>query len=160
MNRSHVEGGPELAETLRGLGKTLGKNILRRVGRKRLEPMAEHARGAVRQRSGDLAKSIVVGRPLAKSQRAARGAGIGGGKFRADAKSNVTVHMGPGQQPQAITEEFGKFNQAPHPFMRPAFDAEAPAVIPGIGDDLWAEIHKAAARAAKKAAKLRAKGGR
>ncbi len=156
---SRVLGGPELVEALRALGKSTGKNLLRRVGRKALEPMAEDARQGARRRSGNLAESIVVGKPLAKSQRAARGANIGGGQFRASAKDNVQIYMGPGQHPQAITEEFGKFNQAAHPYMRPAFDANADGVLESIGDGLWPEIRKAGERAARKAARLLAKGG-
>lgn len=156
---SKVIGGPQVVEALRALGKSTGKNVLRRVGREALEPMAEDARAHARRRSGNMAGSIVVGKPLAKSQRAARGANIGGGQFRASRKDNVQVYMGPGQHPQAITEEFGKFNQAAHPFMRPAFDANADGVIDRVGDGLWPAINKAAQRAAKKAARLLAKGG-
>lgn len=146
-----VEGGPQLASALRSLGKTPGKNVLRRVGKKRLEPMAENARGRVAERRGDLKKSITVGTRLARSQKTkARGVYVGGGRFRREAKNNVEVYMGPGQQPQAITEEFGTFNQTASPFMRPAFDQEAPAVIPGLGRDIWQEIEKTAQRAAKK----------
>ena len=156
--RVEIEGFEELTAALRDLGKTTGKNVLRRGGRKRLMPMRDKARAGARERSGDLREAINVGTRLAKSQRAARGVHVGGGAFRADPKNDVTVYMGPGQHPQAITEEFGTFNQSPHPYMRPAFDAEADGVIAGIGDDLWVEIRKAAARAAKKAARIAARG--
>ena len=159
MKGFRVEGGPELAEALRALGKSAGKNVLRRVGRKRLEPMRDAAKANARRRSGNMADNVIVGTRLAPSQKGAGVARGAGGSFRREAKNNVTVYMGPGQHPQAITEEFGTFNQSPHPFMRPAFDAEADGVIVGIGDDLWAEIKKTAARAAKKAAKLLARGG-
>jgi hypothetical protein len=42
--------------------------------------------------------------------------------------------------------------------MRPAWDSGKDALLEGIADDLWAEISKAAARQAKKAARLAAKG--
>lgn len=145
-----VEGGPQLASALRSLGKTPGKNILRRVGKKRLEPMADNARSRVAERSGSLKKSITVGTRLSKSQRAARGSYVGGGSFRREAKNTVDVYMGPGQHPQAITEEFGTFNQTPSPYMRPAFDQEAQGVISGLSRDIWTEIEKTAQRAARK----------
>lgn len=154
-----IEGARELVAALQDLGKSTGKNVLRRVGRKRLEPMRDAAAAKIRERSGAAKRSIKVGTKLAKSQRAARGVHVGGGQFRADPKNDVTIYMGPGQNPEAITEEFGTFNQEPHPYMRPAFDSEAQGVVDGIADDLWVEIRKAAARAAKKAAKLLAKAG-
>lgn len=153
-----VEGGPELASTLRKLGKTLGRNILRRVGRKRLEPMRDVAKALAPKGFGDLAEGIIVGTRLAKSQRKARGVHVGGGSFRAAAKDHVTVHVGPGQHPQAIQQEFGNFRHPAQPYMRPAFDQEAGKVIPGIGDDLWSEINKAVARAERKAKRLLAAG--
>ena len=60
--------------------------------------------------------------------------------------------------PQGIWQEFGTVNQPPQPFMRPAWDGGKDALLDGIADDLWAEISKAAARQAKKAARLAAKG--
>lgn len=148
-----LSGFRELDETFYELGKTLGKGVLRRVGTKALEPMAERARAAVAVRKGFLQRSIHVGTRLARSQRQKPSRIAGGGSFRLDAKDDVTVHMGPGQDPAAITEEFGKYNQAPAPFMRPAFDAEAEPTIRRVGDGLWPEIEKTAARRARKLAR-------
>jgi len=146
-----LSGFRELDDTFYDLGKTLGKNVLRRVGTKALEPMADHARALVGVRRGFLKRSIHVGTSLAKSQRAK--ASRSGGAFRLDAQDGVTIYMGPGQDPAAITEEFGKFDQAPDPYMRPSFDAEAMNTIQRIADGLWPEIDKAAARRARKLAK-------
>lgn len=146
-----LSGFRELDETFTDLGKTLGKGVLRRVGIKALEPMAERARAAVAVRKGFLQRSIHVGTRLARSQK--QRVRREGGSFRLDAKDDVTVHMGPGQDPAAITEEFGKFNQAPDPFMRPAFDAEAVGTIDRVGKGLWPEIEKTAARRARKLAR-------
>lgn len=151
--RETIAGHRELMDNLRGLGKATGKNTLRRVGRRMLQPMADDAKAAVRRRSGALADSIHVGTRLAPSQRGSANRRVGGGNFRADAKNSVTMHMGPGQQPQAITEEFGKFNQAPHPFMRPAFDAHADPAIRRAGEMLWDEVSKSITRQSRKAAK-------
>jgi len=146
-----LSGFRELDETFYELGKTLGKGVLRRVGTKALEPMAERARAAVAVRKGFLQRSIHVGTRLARSQR--QRVRREGSTFRLDASDDVSVYMGPGQDPAAITEEFGKYNQAPAPFMRPAFDAEAEPTIRRVADGLWPEIEKTAARRARKLAR-------
>lgn len=149
-----LEGFRELDDTFYALGKALGKGVLRRVGRRALEPMAEHARASVAVRTGRLKRSIHVGTVLAKSQRAKGPVRIAGtGEFRADPLNDVTVYMGPGQDPAAIQEEFGNAHQAADPFMRPAFDAEAVATIKRVADGLWPEIEKTAARRARKLAR-------
>lgn len=146
-----LSGFRELDETFDALGKTLGKGVLRRVGTKALEPMAERARASVRVRKGFVQRSIHVGTRLARSQK--QRVRREGGSFRLDAKDDVSVYMGPGQDPAAITEEFGKFDQAPSPYMRPAFDAEAVGTIDRVGKGLWPEIEKTAARRARKLAR-------
>jgi len=103
----HVEGLAELETKLRELPDATAKNVLRRVARKRLEPVAQRAR--------ELAP----------------------------------VHM----------QEFGTVHNGPHPFLRPAWDAEKDKVLAGLKDDLWAEIEKAAKRIARKAAKAAAEAG-
>lgn len=146
-----LSGFKELDDTFYDLGKTLEKGVLRRVGVKALEPMAEVAREKVRKRTGFLGRTIHVGTRLAKSQRTKATRGTGG--FRQEAKDGVSVYMGPGQDPAAITEEFGKYNQEATPYMRPAFDAEAIGTIDRVGEGLWPEIEKTAARRARKLAK-------
>lgn len=155
MPRESVQlsGFPELKAALFELGKSTGKNVLRRVGREMLRPMHEDAKAGARRRSGDLEKSIIIGTRLAPSQRGSINRAVGGGQFRADASNSVNLYMGPGQNPQAITEEFGKYNQSPHPYMRPAFDTHASPAIHRAGQLLWDAVSKAAARKAKKAAK-------
>ena len=148
-----MDGFRQLDETFYELGKTLGKGILRRVGRSALEPMANVARAKVAVRTGNLQRDIKVGVTLAKSQRSKARRSAGGGDFRLDAKNGVTVYMGPGQDPAAIQEEFGNNHQAADPFMRPAFDAEAENTVTRIGQGLWPEIAKTAQRRATKLAK-------
>ena len=149
-----LDGFRQLDDTFYALGKALGKGVLRRVGRKALEPMAEHARAAVKVRTGRLQRSIHVGTVLAKSQRGKGPTRVAGtGDFRMDPSNDVMVYMGPGQDPAAIQEEFGNAHQSADPFMRPAFDAEAEATIKRVADGLWPEIEKTAARKAKRDAK-------
>ncbi len=147
---TELHGFRELDETFYELGKALGKGVLRRVGTAALQPMAEKARAGVRERSGFLKKTIRVGTTLARSQRKdARATGEGP---RMDPQNDVRVSMGPGQDPAAITEEFGKYNQAANPFMRPAWEAEAAPTIQRVATGLWPEIEKTAARRARRMA--------
>lgn len=152
--RVSLRGWRELDAAVVELGKSTGKNVLRRTGKVMLEPMRAAAEEHARKRSGHLKLAIKIGSRLAHSQRGGPTARyVGGGKVRSDPRNDVTMYMGPGQQPQAITEEFGTSDQAPHPFMRAAFDAHAAGAIRAAGPLLWNEIAKAAARKAKKAAK-------
>lgn len=158
MAKVKISGFKELSAALQELGKSTGRNVLRRVARDGLEPMAEVARAKMAERTGEMKRSTHVGTRLARSQRVGAARAMGGGKFKSDPSQTVRMHMGPGQQPQAITEEFGTFNVKANPSMRPAFDGEAEATINRIADGLWPEIEKAAKRKAKKAAKSAAKG--
>jgi hypothetical protein len=53
--------------------------------------------------------------------------------------------------------EFGTAHQPPQPWFRPVWDAMKRGVLDSIAGLLWSEIQKAAARAARKAARLAAK---
>ncbi len=145
VQRVKVEGLKDLERALKELPKATGKNVLRRVGRKRLEPIAEDFRGRVRVDDRQLLESIGVSTRLSKRQRRLK---------RKEPKSTVEVYVGAGALPQAITEEFGTVNQAPHPGLRPAWDRGGDAVLDGIAADLWAEVRKAAERLARKAARM------
>lgn len=152
-----VEGLREVDFALGELGKVAGRNVMRRVAKARLEPMAEAARRMAPDDpatgGNDLKTSIAVSTVLSKSQRKKN---LG--------KSEVEAHMGPagrggkGAPPHGVWQEFGTAKHGPQPFMRPAFDAGKDALLAGIKDDLWAEVEKAAARQARKAARLAAKG--
>ncbi|RZJ44973.1 MAG: HK97 gp10 family phage protein [Brevundimonas sp.] len=153
-----VEGLKEIDAALAQFPKATGRNVMRRVAVKRLEPMAEDARRrapVLEQGGGDLRDSIAVSTKAAGyAKRINRGS-----------KSEVEAYMGPGgvggkkAPPQGTQQEFGNQNHGPQPFMRPAWDAGKHDLLGGIADDLWAEIDKAAKRAARKAARLAAKGG-
>lgn len=152
-----VEGLREVDLALGELGKATGRNVLRRVAVARLQPMAEEARRLApddpNTGGNDLKASIAVSTQLGKRQR----------KLNRRSKSEAEAHMGPAgpggnAPPQGIQQEFGNRNHGPQPFMRPTWDAGKDALLEGIGSDLWAEIERAAARQAKKAARLAAKG--
>lgn len=134
-----VEGLREIDDALGKLGKATGRNVLRRVGIARLEPMAEAMRAKAPVDAGDLKESIAVSTKNPRRNRK---------------QSMVEVHAGPGRHPQGHLREFGGDKHPPQPFVRPAWDGGKDELLDGIGADLWAEISKAAARQAKKAARL------
>ena len=149
-----IEGLKKIDEALGQLGKATGRNVMRRVALKRLEPMAEEARRLAPIEDTDLRDSIAVSTKLAGYAR----------RLNRRSKSEAEAHMGPAgaggkkAPPQGSLQEFGTKNHPPQPFMRPAWDGGKDALLEGIADDFWTEISKAAARQAKKAARLAAKG--
>ncbi|WP_426041506.1 HK97-gp10 family putative phage morphogenesis protein [Brevundimonas sp. TWP2-3-4b1] len=149
-----VEGLADLDKVLGELGKATGRNVLRRLAVKRLEPMAEEARRRVPVEDSDLKDSIAVSTNLAGYAK----------RLNSRSKSEAQASMGPAGRgdgkapPQGSLQEFGTVNHPPQPFMRPAWDSGKGELLDAIADDLWSEISKAAARKAKKAARLAAKG--
>lgn len=140
-----VEGLREVEAALRELPKSTGKNVLRRVLMKRGKVIADHARMLAREDEGDLKKSLKAGPKLSRRQAAQHRS--------TETKHSAEIFVGAGALVQAITEEFGTENQAPHPFLRPAWDSGRNALLEGIKDDLWAEIKVAAERRARKLSK-------
>jgi HK97 gp10 family phage protein len=139
-----VEGLAALETALRELPDATAKNVLRRVARARLEPVAARARQLAPVEEGDLRDSITVSTKLTRRQRS---------QHRKYGPDDVEVFAGAGPHPQAHMQEFGTEDHGPQPFMRPAWDAERDGVLEGVKDDLWQEIEKAANRLARKAAK-------
>lgn len=133
-----VEGLANIDKALGELKKSTGKNVLRRVARERLEPVAEAMRDRVPERLGDLKESIVVTTKRPRRHRP---------------QSTIEAFAGPGRHPQAHLQEFGTRHHGPQPYARPAWDQEKDAMLDGIGQDLWSEIERAAQRAARKAAR-------
>lgn len=144
-----IEGLAALEKTLAELPKATGKGALRRVLRQRAAPVADAMRADAARASGDLQDSIGHGTRLSPRQRALH--------RRWGTSSAVEYFIGAGPLPQAITEEFGTFDQAPRPFARPNWDAHRYRLLDGLKQDLWAEITKSAERRARKLA--RQKGG-
>lgn len=142
-----VEGLREIEQALTAIGKSTGRNVMRRVAIKRLEPIAE----AMREKApddpntggNDLRSSITV---TTKRPR------------RHKKRDEVEAYAGPGQHPQAHLQEFGAPQHGPQPFARPAWDHGKDEILPGVGEDFWVEIKKAADRQARKTARLAVKG--
>ena len=153
-----IEGLREIDKALGELGKSTGRNVMRRVAVKRLEPMAEAARRMAPDdpdtNGNDLKNSIAVSTQLGKRQRG----------LNRRRRSEVEAHMGPAgtggvaPPPHGVFQEFGTSKHGPQSFMRPAWDQGQDALLDGVAADLWSEIEKAAQRQARKAARLAAKG--
>jgi HK97 gp10 family phage protein len=152
MGKVTIEGLKEVDEALKDLPKAVGKNILRRVLRKIAQPMADDMKAAAPVDEGALRNSIGVGTKLTKRQSS-----LHRRMFRDD-RASVEMFVGAGGLPQAHLREFGGDNAPAHPFARPAWDGNKDKALATIKNDLWAEIEKAAARAARKAARLAARG--
>lgn len=143
-----VEGLVELDQALGELASIgQAKGVLRRVGREALVPFDESWRAKAPREEGHLAESGGVGSKLTRSQRKAH-----------RRTSTVEVFAGPGGHPSAVQQEFGNENHAAQPYVRPAWDETQEQVLDRVADGLGTEIAKVAARNARKAARLAAKG--
>jgi HK97 gp10 family phage protein len=143
-----VDGLKELDIALGELPKATAKGVLRRVLRMAAQPVANDYASSVRVDQGELRDSAGVGTKLTRRQQSAHRK-----MFRND-KASVEMFVGAGGLAQAITEEFGTIDQSPHPALRPAWDSNKDAVLNTIKTELGAEITKAAARLARKQARL------
>ena len=137
-----VEGLRELDAALGQLTFSAAKGVLRRVGRKALQPFDDAWRDKAPHLTGALEESGSVGSKLTRSVRKA-----------VERDSFVEVFAGPGPNPQATLQEFGTFSNAPQPFARPAWEETKDQALKIVSDELGTEIDKAANRAARKAAK-------
>lgn len=141
-------GFAELDRALAEIEKTAtAKAIMRRALKKAAQPVADLAQGNAPRRSGALAGGIAVSTKLSKRQKS-----LHRKMFKND-KAAVEMFVGAGPDPAAHNQEFGNQHNAPQPFLRPAWDQEQNATLDRIGTELWADIDKTAARAAKKAAR-------
>lgn len=142
-----VHGLRELDAGLGELTKATARNVLKRVGAKALEPMAEVARSLApddpKTGGNDLSHSIVVGPKLTpRQQRLAK----------KETKDFAVVYMGTAD-PAGVQQEFGNVNHGPQSFMRPAFQQEAEATVGRVATGMKPEIDKAASRARARALK-------
>lgn len=149
----HIAGLRELDAALGELPKAAARAVLRRVGIKALQPMAETARRLApddpETGGRDLRASIAVGTKLTPRQARLN-------RKRED-KDFAEVYMGT-SDPAGVPQEFGTVNHGPQSFMRPAFHQEARGAIDIVGKELGGEIIRTAARRAKLLAAKAARG--
>lgn len=138
-----IDGLADLDRALGELPKGLGKGVLRRTLVKAGAPIDAAWRAKAPKLSGALGESGGVSTKLTRRQKT-------GAK---EGKSYVEVYVGPGALPQATQQEFGNAQQAPQPFMRPAWEETKDQALDIIANGLGDEIAKTAERLAKRRAK-------
>jgi len=133
-DRIIIEGLDDLAAALRNLFPPSKANgIMRKVLTARARPIADRAEQMAPRRTGQLQRSITVSSKLSKRQRSLH--------KKVD-PADVEVFAGAGPVAQSSLTEYGTSHIAPHPFMRPAWDAARADLLTNIGQDLWTEITK------------------
>lgn len=141
-----LTGFRELERALAALPKATGKNVLRRVSKGALEPMANVASSRAPERTGKLAFSIGVSEK--RTRRVKK-------ESRFDTRTGIAMAMGPMSGFGAVLnyasfDEFGTVDTPAFGFMRSAWDTEATPALQYVKTNLWDEIEKAARRVAKK----------
>lgn len=139
-----VAGLRDLESALGKLPKSTGKAVLRRVAKQALEPFDKSWREKAPHLTGQLEESGGVGTKLTRRQ-----ARLNRGR---DDRSSIEMHAGP-NNPAAVPQEFGTFDQSAQPFMRPAWNATQGKVLDIVKAQLGTEIEKAASRVARKRAR-------
>lgn len=163
-----LEGLKELDQAIGALRtKAMAKAVLERALLEAAKPMQEMAQALApgrddpnkvitygkgdnkRVRQPGTTKALVqIGKKLTKRQAA---------MARKQGKHFAEIYVGT-RDAKAHLEEFGSINQAPKPFMRPAFAAEAEPTIRRFVDTLTTELNKTAEREARRTARLAKKG--
>ncbi len=169
-----VDGLKELDANLANLTKATARGVLKRTLVEASKPLVAAAVSKAPRDTGILADSITASAKInntagkAEFSAVLRSGGSRGDAVKAlrdarraakDSASFAEVFVGPAVRPKSEPKnrvlEFGggRGNRAPQPFMRPAWDETQGAVLDGIKDALAAQIEKAVARAARRAAK-------
>jgi HK97 gp10 family phage protein len=146
-----LEGVAGLKEALAELadftGKTAsGKNAVQRGMKKAMQRIEGRAKELVPVDDGDLKRSIITRK--AKAERVSR--------TRFARQSAITMLTGPSGRPaggNAAWQEFGTVKAPARPFMRPAIDGEAEAVLGELVELVTAEVEKTTQRARARAAR-------
>lgn len=166
--RLQVEGLTELADALDLLPTSTERSLIRSVLLEAAEPIQQQAQAAAPRRPDDappeyfheagerklrrpgtLKVLVQEGTKLTRNQaRLARKAG----------KSYVEVYVGT-RDPVGRLEEFGTGHSPPHPFLRPAWDANKEAALETVAARLAEKIEQIRAKAAAKFARIAAKNG-
>jgi hypothetical protein len=152
MMRVRVDGLAAVDKALGDLPKRVAKATLVRVGKKRLQPVADRANELAPDdpaTPGGLHTSFKVSTQLNKRQKALRRKAVKAGEAE---KYFAEVFAGTAD-PAGVFMEFGTVHHGPQPSLRPAWDEKKDGLLDGLAADLWAEIEKAAKREAAKGAK-------
>lgn len=170
-----VEGLRELDDALGELTKGVARNTLRRALLTAGQPMANLMQTMAPDDPAttgrhDLKTNIAISTKAdgADAGKAAFSQALRGGGSRGDALSAMKsaragaafaeVYVGPTKDAfHGRFQEFGTPHHGPQPFVRPAFDGDAAAMIGRLKDEVATEIAKSVGRARAKAARQAAK---
>lgn len=142
-----IEGLKELSDALTNeMPKATATNVQKRALKAAGDPMVNDAKRQAPFETGLLKRRINISTKLSPRQK---------GMHKKESK--VEMFVGPPSMTRAIVAEFGSVNQSPHPFMRPAWDANKRTAFKNIREILAEEIEKARKRALRKTARLLAK---
>jgi HK97 gp10 family phage protein len=152
-----ISGLRELDRALSEMSKATARNVLRRVAKGAVEPMAVAAEAGAPRDTGNLQISIAVSFKRTRRAGKSRATYQGNGNFRGLRATGVAVAMGPaggsGALSYATWVEFGTSDTRAQPFMRPAWDAHKQGALEHVVQELRVEVDKAAARAARRASR-------
>lgn len=169
-----VEGLADLQHALEELPKATQRNVLRRILKAALEPMAEMAERLAPAPKAKLTKAqearprlkrtFSISTKLSRRQKTVHRRWLAAQpEYRdrqgraSNAKGGVWIFMGPAPLGHTTEQEFGTAHHGPQPYMRPAWDARQGSALEAIGKGLGEEIEKARKRLARKAERLAAK---
>lgn len=142
-----IEGLSELVSALKEeLPKATATNVQKRALKEAGEPIESEAKRMAPYRTGLLKERIDIGSKLSPRQKSA-----------SKKESKIEVYVGPPSMARGIVAEFGSVKQAPHPFMRPAWDGNKRSAFNTIKEILEKEIEKARQRILRKTARQLAK---
>lgn len=140
-----IQGVREFENALDGLVKATARNVLRRSLRKAGEPMLRTMEAKAPRDTGWTAGSIAISNTLNPANRRDQ---------KKEGKSFAEVYVGSTRGSAALLQEYGTFKQPARPYGRPAWEQTKGLAVDIFVRELKQELDKAAARAARKAAKL------
>lgn len=139
-----VEGLRELDAALVGLATEFAprnaRNVLRGALKDGGQIVADAGEAMAPKLSGGLAESYTVGTKLSRRQRQMH-----------RRESQIEVFVGPTPHPKSVQTEFGNAHQAPHPHLRPAWDANWRKALDEIVKQVRVRLEQTRARLARKA---------
>ena len=141
------EGGRELEAALAELGKrTTQKRTAERALKRAAEPIRNKWVQLAPRESGDLKRSIKIGKAVKGIQKQVAG-DVAVQFIGIDKSENRRLHI------YAEVQEFGNESNPAQPAARPAWESQKEVALARLADDLRAEIEKTKARQARKAAR-------
>lgn len=139
-----LQGAKELDEALKQLPRATSKAAVRKALLKAAEPLVDLAQALEnatprRTATKDLTPTIEASPKLKRSQQ----------RSRLSTDNDVEIYIG-STAPDAHWKEFGTINQAPMPFMRPAWEATKHEVLRRFSEEIWKNILKSVRTLARK----------